>query len=263
MIDVLISLLEHGHKGPIVALSRRGLLPHRHPPAPIPTPEADTSDLFTGSLSQRTARFRARLRAGLSWPGLMQLLRPYNNEMWHGLDINQRKRFLRHLRPWWDIHRHRVAPQIGALIDAAQAGGQLSIISGRIEIERTMDDKVEVTLTRRGSDVRESRSFDRVVDCRGPRNEVDVHVPLHAHLVENGLLRPDPLNQGLNVAADEALIGRDGTPSDRLFVLGPPTRGRYTEIVAIPDIRLQAADVANGLIAALREPSGLINSPAA
>lgn len=263
MIDVLISLLEHGHKGPIVALSRRGLVPHRHPPAPIPTPQADTSDLFTGSLSQRTARFRAKLRAGLGWPGLMQLLRPHNNELWHGLDLDQRKRFLRHLRPWWDIHRHRVAPQIGAQIDTAQERGQLSIVSGRIEIGRKMDDKVEVTIIRRGSDVRESRSFDRVVDCRGPRNEVDVRVPLHAQLVKDGKLRSDPLNQGLDVAVDEALIGRDGTPSDRLFVLGPPTRGRYTEIVAIPDIRLQAADVANGLIAALQEPSGLVGTPAA
>ncbi len=263
MIDVLISLLEHGHRGPIVALSRRGLVPHRHPPAPIPTPEADTSDLFTGSLSRRTARFRARLRAGLGWPGLMQLLRPHNNELWHGLDLDQRKRFLRHLRPWWDIHRHRVAPQIGAQIDAARARGQLSIASGRIEIGPRMDDKVEVTIIRRGSDVRESRSFDRVIDCRGPRNEVDVHVPLHAQLVEDGLLRPDPLNQGFDVAVDEALIGRDGRPSDRLFVLGPPTRGRYTEIVAIPDIRLQAADIANRLVVALQEPSGLAGSPAA
>jgi len=252
MIDLLLSLLEQGHKGPIVALSRRGLVPHRHPVAPIPTPEADTSDLFTGSLSQRTSRFRARLRAGLGWPGLMQLLRPHNNELWHALDLDQRKRFLRHLRPWWDIHRHRVAPQIGEQIDAAKARGQLSIVSGRVEIGQTTDDKVEVTIVRRGSDVREKRSFDRVVDCRGPRNEVDVHVPLHAQLVKDGKLRPDPLNQGLDVAVDEALIGRDGAPSDRLYVLGPPTRGRYTEIVAIPDIRLQAADVANGLIAALR-----------
>ncbi|WP_425066103.1 FAD/NAD(P)-binding protein [Reyranella sp.] len=263
MIDVLVSLLEHGHKGPIVALSRRGLVPNRHPPAPIPTPEADTSDLFVGSLSQRTARFRAMLRAGLGWPGLMQLLRPHNNELWHGLDLDQRKRFLRHLRPWWDIHRHRVAPHIGEQIDAARASGQLSIVSGRIEIGRTTEEKVEVTITRRGSDVREHRHFDRVVDCRGPRNEVDVHVPLHAQLVKDGKLRPDPLNQGLDVAPDEALIGRDGTPSDRLFVLGPPTRGRYTEIVAIPDIRLQAADVANGLIAALQQPSGLVHAPAA
>jgi len=263
MIDVLISLLEHGHKGPIVALSRRGLVPHHHPPAPIPTPDADTHDLFTGSLSQRTARFRAQLRAGLGWPGLMQLLRPHNNELWHGLDLDQRRRFLRHLRPWWDIHRHRVAPHIGEQIDAARASGQLSIVSGRIEVGRTTDDEVEVTIIRRGSTERERRSFDRVVDCRGPRNEVDVRVPLHAQLVKDGLLRPDPLNQGLDIAEDEALISKEGTPSEHIFVLGPPTRGRYTEIVAIPDIRIQAAAVADQLVAQLSEPSGLAVGPAA
>ncbi len=134
---------------------------------------------------------------------------------------------------------------------------------GRIEIGRTTDDKVEVAIIRRGSSEREQHSFDRVIDCRGPRNEVDVHVPLHAQLVKDGKLRADALNQGLDVAAGEALIGRDGTPSDRLFVLGPPTRGRYTEIVAIPDIRLQAADVANRLIGALQAPSGLVDRPAA
>lgn len=263
MIDVLISLMEHGHRGPIVALSRRGLVPHRHPPAPIPTPEADAIDLFTGSLSQRTARFRAKLRAGLGWPGLMQLLRPHNNELWHGLDLDQRRRFLRHLRPWWDIHRHRVAPHIGEQIDAALARGQLAIVSGRIEIGRTTDDKVDVSIIRRGSTEREQRSFDRVVDCRGPRNEVDVRLPLHAQLVKDGLLRPDPLNQGLDVAEDEALISQAGIPSKHLFVLGPPTRGRYTEIVAIPDIRIQAAEIADQLVAQLREPSGLAASPAA
>lgn len=263
MIDVLISLMEHGHRGPIVALSRRGLVPHRHPPAPIPTPEADAIDLFSGSLSQRTARFRAKLRAGLGWPGLMQLLRPHNNELWHGLDLDQRRRFLRHLRPWWDIHRHRVAPHIGEQIDAALARGQLAIVSGRIEIGRTTDDKVDVSIIRRGSTEREQRSFDRVVDCRGPRNEVDVRLPLHAQLVKDGLLRPDPLNQGLDVAEDEALISQAGIPSKHLFVLGPPTRGRYTEIVAIPDIRIQAAEIADQLVAQLREPSGLAASPAA
>lgn len=263
MIDVLISLLEHGHKGPIIALSRRGLVPHRHPPAPMPSPTLDTSDLFAGSLSQRMARFRGRVRAGVEWPGLMQLLRPHNNELWHGLDLEQRRRFLRHLRPWWDIHRHRVAPQIGEQIDAARARGQLSIVSGRIEIGRAMDDEVEVTIIHRGSTDREVRSFDRVIDCRGPRNEVDVRVPLHAQLVKDGLLRPDALNQGLDIAEDEALISREGTPSDTLFVLGPPTRGRYTEIVAIPDIRIQAAAIADQLIARLREPSGLVFGPAA
>ncbi len=252
MIDLLISLIERGHTGPIVALSRRGLVPHSHPPAPIPSPDVDTKDLFAGALSQRTARFRSKVRGGLVWAGLMQVLRPANNQLWHGLDLDQRRRFLRHLRPWWDIHRHRVAPQVGRIIEAARARGQLSIVAARITIDRATDRAVEVTIVRRGSTAAERRTFDRVIDCRGPRNEVDERLPLHAQLVKAGLMRRDPLDQGLDVGDNDTLIGRDGSPSRRLFVLGPPTRGRYTEIVAIPDIRLQAARMAENLVSLLR-----------
>jgi len=77
-------------------------------------------------------------------------------------------------------------------------------------------------------------------------------LPLHAQMVKAGLMRRDPLDQGLDVGDNDTLIGHDGTPSRRLFVLGPPTRGRYTEIVAIPDIRLQAARMAENLISLLR-----------
>lgn len=263
MIDLLVSLIERGHRGPIVALSRRGLVPHSHPPAPIPSPDVDTKDLFAGALSQRTARFRSKLRRGLAWAGLMQVLRPANNELWHGLDLDQRRRFLRHLRPWWDIHRHRVAPQVGRIIEAARARGQLSILAARITIDRATDRAVEVTIVRRGSAVAERRTFDRVIDCRGPRNEVDEQLPLHAQMVKAGLMRRDPLDQGLDVGDNDTLIGHDGIPSRRLFVLGPPTRGRYTEIVAIPDIRLQTATMAESLTSLLRQPSGLVGGPAA
>lgn len=263
MIDLLVSLIERGHRGPIVALSRRGLVPHSHPPAPIPSPDVDTKDLFAGALSQRTARFRSKLRGGLAWAGLMQVLRPANNELWHGLDLDQRRRFLRHLRPWWDIHRHRVAPQVGRIIEAARARGQLSILAARITIDRATDRAVEVTIVRRGSPVAERRTFDRVIDCRGPRNEVDEQLPLHAQMVKAGLMRRDPLDQGLDVGDNDTLIGHDGIPSRRLFVLGPPTRGRYTEIVAIPDIRLQTATMAESLTSLLRQPSGLVGGPAA
>ena len=60
---------------------------------------------------------------------------------------------------------------------------------------------------------------------------------------------------------------RTGVENVREEIIGrvqfAPTRGRYTEIVAIPDIRIQAADVADQLVAQLREPSGLATSPAA
>lgn len=263
MIDVLISLLERGHAGPIVALSRRGLVPHCHPWAPIPSAAIGTQEFFSGPLSRRTRRFRSEVRSGTAWAGLMQLLRPLNNELWHGLDLDQRRRFLRHLRPWWDAHRHRVAPQIGEIIDAARARGQLSIRAARFEIGRIGDRAVDVTIVPRGSAAPEPHRFDRVVDCRGPRNEVDERLPLHAQMAKDGLLRADPLGQGLHVAPDEALIAADGRPSQHLFALGPPTRGRYTEIVAIPDIRIQAAAMARQLIAGLEAPSGLVGGPAA
>lgn len=263
MIDVLVSLLERHHTGPIVALSRRGLVPHSHPPKPIPSPEVDIREFFAGPLSQRANRFRSIVRNGLGWPGLMQLLRPHNNELWHGLDLDQRRRFLRHLRPWWDIHRHRVAPHIGEIVSDARARGQLTILAAKIEIVRATDNAVEVAIIRRGTSAAERRTVDRVVDCRGPRNEVDERLPLHAQMVGDGLLRPDILGQGLDVSLGEALIGYDGKPSGRLFALGPPTRGRYTEIVAIPDIRIQAAAVASQLTALLGALSGLAGEPAA
>lgn len=263
MIDVLVSLLESRHTGPIVALSRRGLVPHSHPPRPIPSPEVDTRSLFTGPLSKRTSLFRSIVREGVGWPGLMQLLRPHNNDLWLGLDLDQRRRFLRHLRPWWDIHRHRVAPQVGEIIEAARARGQLEVLAAKVEIEGATDRTVDVSVVRRGTSTAERRTFDRVIDCRGPRNEVDERLPLHAQMVADGLLRPDMLDQGLDVSLGEALIGCDGRPSRSLFALGPPTRGRYTEIVAIPDIRIQAASLAAHLVALLGAPSGLDGKPAA
>ncbi|MBL0899364.1 MAG: FAD-dependent oxidoreductase, partial [Reyranella sp.] len=164
---------------------------------------------------------------------------------------------------WWGIHRHRVAPQGGEIVDAARARGQLEVLAAKVEIEGATDRTVDVSVVRRGTSTAERRTFDRVIDCRGPRNEVDERLPLHAQMVADGLLRPDMLDQGLDVSLGEALIGCDGRPSRSLFALGPPTRGRYTEIVAIPDIRIQAAAVADQLVALLHAPSGLAPSPAA
>ena len=149
------------------------------------------------------------------------------------------------------------------MIEAAQARGQLSIVAGRIKIGHATDHKVEVTITRRGSEPSKSEASiaSSIAAARATRSMSAW--PLHAQMVKDGLLRSDPLDQGLDVSEHEALIGRDGKASRRLFVLGPPTRGRYTEIVAIPDIRLQAADVAERLIAQLRQPSGLAGGPAA
>jgi uncharacterized NAD(P)/FAD-binding protein YdhS len=48
--------------------------------------------------------------------------------------------------------------------------------------------------------------------------------------------------------SDGSLIGRDGVASDRLFAVGPLTRGAFLEIEAVPDIRVQCHRLAGALL---------------
>ena len=59
------------------------------------------------------------------------------------------KRFLRHARPWWDSHRHRIAPQVGATVERMMAEGRLEVIAGRIGSLREIDGGLEAVIRRR------------------------------------------------------------------------------------------------------------------
>ena len=53
-------------------------------------------------------------------------------------------------------------------------------------------------------------------------------------------------------------IDSSGSPSDRLLAVGPLTRGTFFEIEAIPDIRVQCAELAKRLMGeAAARPYGL------
>ena len=53
-------------------------------------------------------------------------------------------------------------------------------------------------------------------------------------------MSPYPLNIGVQVASDGALVGTDGTPSTRLYTIGPVRFGALIETTAIPEVRIQA-----------------------
>jgi uncharacterized NAD(P)/FAD-binding protein YdhS len=48
-------------------------------------------------------------------------------------------------------------------------------------------------------------------------------------------------------------IQADGTVADHIWALGPIVRGVFWECVAVPDIRVQAAQVADGIVAQITE----------
>lgn len=251
MIDVVVALANRGHRGRILALSRRGLLPRMHPshhPKAVPTA---LSPFLQGELSARLAAFRRRLRDGMSWLELMLALRPHNAELWHSLDEAQQARFLRHLRPWWDTHRHRTAPETGTIIEGCLAKGNLAVVKGRLAALVPDADHVEATIVTSAAPSGTIMRFDRAIDCRGPRNDIAPDTGLTSTLAERGLVRADRFNLALDVDDDGRVLDEHGSPSPRLFALGPLTRGLHWEVTAIPDIRKRAERLASLLASEL------------
>lgn len=248
-VDAVNSLLDQDHRGPIHAMSRRGLLPRRHASVPTPAPEHEPFPTAVNALTRFLRKESARAIAeGSGWQPIIDEMRPFTVDMWQTMSLPDRRRFLRHLRPWWDVHRHRVAGQVADRIDAARASGQLRILVGRVRQYMIDGDRAEVLYRPRQKDKLVPIEVARVVNCAGPGADYDrIPDPLIRGLLHDGVARPDPLRLGLDVTGNCALLNKDGAISRRLFAVGPVTKGTFWEMTAVPDIRRQTEKLAEYL----------------
>ena len=245
MVDVAVMLEARGLGGRIVALSRRGLLPHRHAVPPQPWRPIAERPRGGAATLLRATRHRAM---AIGWREAVDELRPFTQAIWANAAADQRARFLRHLRPWWDIHRHRLAPPVADRIAAMRANGRLIVAAGKIEGALERDEGVEIAWRARGEDAPRRLLAQRIVNCTGPQGDLArTTETLLARLVARGAIRADPDRLGIDVDARTNVIGSDGQARARLFALGPMTRGAFWEIVAVPDVRRQTWDLARRL----------------
>jgi uncharacterized NAD(P)/FAD-binding protein YdhS len=246
MVDAVLLLDNKGFRGRIVALSRRGLMPRPHETGmPVPGGLRERPPIEVTRLL-REVRERA---AELGWHAAVDELRPYTRGLWLAASEQQRARFLRHLRPWWEVHRHRIAPAVAERLAHLRAEGRLRIIAGKmLGFDPLGSRLVEARWRARGRDDIERLPVRRVINCSGPRIDVNrTGEPLLRQLRADGLIVPDSAGLGLAVDQHSHLIGADGTASPRLFALGPMTRGTFWEITAVPDIRIQTWELARRL----------------
>jgi uncharacterized NAD(P)/FAD-binding protein YdhS len=187
---------------------------------------------------------------GADWRSVFDSLRPDTQALWAALAADEKRRFLRHVRPFWEVHRHRVPPQTAQRLEKLLAAGRLRFTTGRIEAFMEDWSGVDVVVRRRVTGERVTIRAQRVVNCTGPEsNYRNLHHPLLVSLLEQGLARADALALGLDVAPDGALVGADGRASGRLFTLGPARKGSLWETTAVPELRVQARELAARLLA--------------
>ncbi len=254
MVDVALSLTDQGHEGPILALSRRGLLPRRHgpvaPPAPPQVPPVIGPSLASSLRAVRHA-VRTAAEEGRSWHFVIDSLRASTGAYWQSLSAEGRARFLRHLRPWWDVHRHRLAPQVDERLRAMMASGRLRVVAGRLEqLSAGAGDDLRLRLRPRGQRMGEDITVRHAINCVGPGGDIaGTRDPLLRGLLDAGLVRPDPLRLGLETDAAARLLDRRGRIVQGLYAMGPIMRGTSWEITAVPDIRVQAQKLAAAILA--------------
>jgi len=257
MVDLTLAMQAHGFAGPIVALSRRGLVPRPHVfgSGGWPAPEFTVAERHSlVRLLQRIRReIAAAAEAGIGWRGVIDGLRPVTASLWRSLPASEQRRFLRHLRPFWDVHRHRMAPPVAAAHASMRASGALSLRRGRVRSVVCDAGHAHVTIARAGA-VSETLTVQRLVYATGAPAAADSDT-LVASLCTAGLVRLDEHSAGLQVDGQLRIVGSHGAVTPGLWALGPIVRGTFWECTAVPDIRVQARQVAEAVHAYSRRRS--------
>ena len=237
-VDTILSLRARGHVGTIHIVSRHGLLPHRHHSGgswgPVLQPGVSPKD----ALRNVRAHVRKAEAQGVPWQRVFDAIRPAVAAIWNSWTIAQQSQFLRHLRAIWDVHRHRMAGRIAAVIDELVLKENVIVTAGKILSRNNRESQIVVTLRRRRG-MTKILDVDAIVNCTGPHASVRHFThPLLDFLLYQGLAHPDPLGLGLE-SEDCAVRTADGVLSDWLYALGPLTRAAWWEIIAVPEIKAQ------------------------
>jgi len=251
MIDKVLQLKAQNHRGKIIALSRKGLLPQAHDLTCLPILQP-LGKHPTPSVRELFRQFRIVLAQGENnWRSLVDGLRPQTQQLWQSLPKAEKERFLRHVRPYWESHRHRMAPEIATQIERFIETKQLEILAGRILAYQESDDRVEVIIQPRKQAEPIRLQVDYVLNCSGSgANFLQRTDALVVNLIQNGLIVPDCLGMGLNCLPNGCLLNRESATSN-LYTLGPPMKGLLWESTAVPEIRQQAKTLAETLVNSL------------
>lgn len=255
-VDAVLALKSQGHTGPIHILSRRGKLPQAHAvyrPLPDPFPVEDKITALS-LLRHIRSEVKAAGQRGVDWRAVTDSLRSVTNEIWSRLSEKDRSRVFRHLKTWWDIHRHRMAPELATQVDAALASGHLQVHAGRLKQLQAGESGLRAEISLR-SGQRLSIDVQRVINCTGPDNNYgSVEDRLIRSMLDAGYATRGSIGRGFAANANGELISPDSTDRDWLLTLGPPRLGDLLETIAVPELRKQAESVANRLLSINREP---------
>jgi uncharacterized NAD(P)/FAD-binding protein YdhS len=253
-VDAVLSLTELSHQASITLLSRNGLLPQAHAAGPVAP--AHLEGLVAGLLAApggvralalfRGLRKKVRELAaqGGDWRSVVDGLRPHTASLWQAMPPAERRRFLSRLRPFWEVHRHRMALPIARRFHDLLERRQLQLVAGRVEAAQAEEDGVRLLVRERGTDRLLDLPAAWVINCTGPMpsNRPESN-PVVGSLLVDGWLRLDDLALGIETTPEGNALDAGAREVPDLFVVGTLRKPALWETTAVPELRAQAAMV--------------------
>ena len=241
MVDWVVSLSKKGHRGRIVALSRHGKLPRPHAHHEDWRPRTDWPDSLPELLRALREEAQRAETEGVGWISMMDNIRNATAPLWQSLPLEERRRFLRHLATFWDVHRHRMPGKSWDQLQALLEKGQFSVVAGRVQDCQATDGGFAVEYRPRGAEQTQTLRVRHVINCTGPESDVSkIQDALIRNLYGRGLIERDPLGLSILVDGKGHPLNRDGHPWRAAVALGSLRRAELWETTALREIRDQA-----------------------
>lgn len=238
-VDVILECERRGFTGKYTVLSRHGRFP-------LPHEESSTSatllpsEWYTyASTSKLLELIRAESKRLHSSQPVFEAMRPHIQEMWRHLPLTEKRRFLRHLQPIWEIHRHRIPVEHHNTLSALKDTNRLAILAGSFASAEPDGGGILIQFSPRGGPSTR-RNFDAGFLCVGPEGDLSkVASPLVQNLLHHGSITAGPLKLGVMELAPP------------FWMIGPLQRESLWEITAARELREEAARVADEILSLL------------
>jgi uncharacterized NAD(P)/FAD-binding protein YdhS len=256
MVDVALALSGDPDRAPQLAtISRHGLIPETQTTFRPSAVQGDGEALLACATSIRQVLSASRelarevVQLGGDWREVVTFIRTLAPDIWRRLPELEKRRFVRHMQCYWDIHRHRLPPALSTRIAYLRRKGKLQINAGRIGRLVPFQEQLRVHWRRRGAETTTELVVDAVINATGPDYAINRSVdPLIESLRNDGLITPDGLNLGLRTTIHGGCVAADGRPSEHLYYLGPLLRAAHWEATAAAELRIHAEHLARHLL---------------
>jgi uncharacterized NAD(P)/FAD-binding protein YdhS len=267
--DAFAALTARGHRGPVLSLSRHGLRPGSQNPHRSQRSvwdrvlEREPAILRRGGVPA-SARAAVRLLrreiaaidpASSSWHVPFDELRDACWLFWSRWPDAERRRFVRHVKVWYDAFRFRNPPQVERIVDDGLRSGHLAFAAGRLRDSRVDGSTIVVEYDSPRGAGRQTVRTAAVINCTGPRPRPSQSGnPFWEALLRDGIARDDAAGLGVDVDSRGRLVDGHGRPHDAIFAIGPPTLGRFGEADAVPYVIRGILDVTRQIVGGGERP---------